>query len=216
MALVQVSKQPKRPRVLTESAKSHLGSSGRESQKSLSHRPNAVSHQRTLPEKGFAHCKRLFWESHSRGPNTPFAPSLSTFGHFGCFDSCTRAAESQNLGVFLSIFGDFLADPQKTWQGSPCRTSLWSFSLNFRQFCCTNVWEFWAEVFAEVLFAPTVPAKQARKLRPKLRPELPPSKTQTSPKTSLCRNPLPGPLADPFKNPSETPFRNPSETLGVL
>ena len=58
--------------------------------------------------------------------------------------------------------------------------------------------EFRAEVFAEVLFALNVPAKQDRKLRErlrgklreKLRPELPPSKTETSPKTSLCRNPL--------------------------
>ena len=47
-------------------------------------------------------------------------------------------------------------------------------------------------------FALNVPAKQGRnlheklrgKLRAKLRPELPPSKTETSPKTSLCRNPL--------------------------
>ena len=49
--------------------------------------------------------------------------------------------------------------------------------------------------FAEVLFALIVAAQQARKLRPKLRhklqPGLPPSKTQTSPKTSLCRKPFP-------------------------
>ena len=59
------------------------------------------------------------------------------------------------------------------------------FSLKFLQFC----WSF---------FALHVPAKQGRKLRgklrgklrEKLRPELPPSKTETSPKTSLCRNPL--------------------------
>ena len=35
-------------------------------------------------KRGFAPCKRLFWESHPGGPKTPFAPSLSTFGHFGC------------------------------------------------------------------------------------------------------------------------------------
>ena len=47
-------------------------------------------------------------------------------------------------------------------------------------------------------FALNILAKQARKLREKLRrklreklhPELPPSETETSPKTSLCRNPL--------------------------
>ena len=53
VALVQVSKQPRCPKVLTESAKSHLGSSGRESQTSLSHRPNPVSHRGNLPKKGF-------------------------------------------------------------------------------------------------------------------------------------------------------------------
>ena len=46
-------------------------------------------------KRGFAPCKRLFWESHLGGPKTPLAPSLSTFGHFRCFDTCTRAAESQ-------------------------------------------------------------------------------------------------------------------------
>ena len=84
------------------------------------------------------------------------------------------------------------------WRGSPCRTSSWSFSLEFLQFCCAESWKFWAEVLAEVFFVLNVPAKQARKLREKLRgklrqklrPELPPSKTETSPKTSLCRAPL--------------------------
>ena len=75
---MQVSKQPKCPKVLTENAKSHLGSSGRESPKSLSHHRNPVSH---LLKRGLAPCKRVFWESHPRGPKTPFAPSLSTFGH---------------------------------------------------------------------------------------------------------------------------------------
>ena len=93
------------------------------------------------------------------------------------------------------------------WQGSPCRTSSWSFSLKFRQFCCADSWEFRAEVFAEVFVGLNVPAKQARKLRgklrrklcEKLRPELPPSKTETSPKTSLCRNPLLRNTAHPEK-----------------
>ena len=177
MALVQLSKQPNAQKCLKEGAKSHLGSSSRESQKSLSHRPNPVSDRGKLPKRRFAPCKRLFWESRPGGQKTPFAPSsigngkrghyerglftggisriskiskfsrisrkwsdsplfstvwgsskisriskfsrisrkwtflkrplfqktpfsepeLSTFGHFGCFDSCTRAAESQPL-----------------------------------------------------------------------------------------------------------------------
>ena len=76
-------------------------------------------------KRGFAPRKRLLWDSHSGGPKTPFAPSLkhfwtsrdyfgtltleqkhlshpplSTFGHFGCLDTCTRPAGSQDLLVF--------------------------------------------------------------------------------------------------------------------
>ena len=75
----------------------------------------------------------------------------------------------------------------------PCRTSSWSFSLKFLQFCCAGSWEFWAEVFAEVFFSEcpsktspkaswktsrktsaktsawTPPPPPKRKLRPKLR-----------------------------------------------
>ena len=51
-------------------------------------------------KRGFAPCKRLFWESRPGGPKTPFAPSLSTFGHLGCFDSCTRAAESFGVSTW--------------------------------------------------------------------------------------------------------------------
>ena len=47
---------------------------------------------RNTPKHSFAPCKRLFWDSHSGGPKTPFALSLNTFGHFGCFDTCTRPA----------------------------------------------------------------------------------------------------------------------------
>ena len=53
VALVEVSKRPKCPKVLTESAKSHLGPSSRKSRKSLSHRPNPVSHRGKVPKKGF-------------------------------------------------------------------------------------------------------------------------------------------------------------------
>ena len=83
-------------------------------------------------------------------------------------------------------------------EGPPAEPRHEVFSLKFLQFCCAGPWEFRAEVFAEVFFALNVPAKQGRKLRgklrgklrEKLRPELPPFKTETSPKTSLCRNPL--------------------------
>ena len=47
------------------------------------------------PKQSFAPCKRLFWDSPSGGPKKPFALSLSTFGHFGCFDTCSRTTGSQ-------------------------------------------------------------------------------------------------------------------------
>ena len=53
---------------------------------------------RNSPKHSFAPCKRLLWDSHSGGPKTPFALSLNTFGHFGCFDTCTRPAGSKLLG----------------------------------------------------------------------------------------------------------------------
>ena len=50
--------------------------------------------------------------------------------------------------------------------------------------------------------------KLRSKLRQKLRPELPPSKTETLPKTSLCRNPLPSKKGlstyETMENPSKT------------
>ena len=187
MDLVEVSKEPKYPKVLTESAKSHLGSSDRESQKSLLHRPKPGSHRGKVvshrardcfgslaPEarKHLSHCDPLgptnpktikvtkkwlksdFWGSPQSNPEsdskvtfrsflshfrvtlvtfeslsgllcgdpqksllshffvtlivlgfggfcgakrvTTFAPSLSTFGHLGCSDGCTRQSESQS------------------------------------------------------------------------------------------------------------------------
>ena len=81
------------------------------------------------------------------------------------------------------------------WRGSPCGTSSWSFSLKFLQFCWCRVMGIWGWSFCWSFFALSVPAKQARKLRAKLRcklrPDLPPSKKETSPKTSLSRNPSP-------------------------
>ena len=52
-------------------------------------------------KQGFAPCKRLFWGSRPGGPKTPFALSLSTFGHFGCFDTCTRPSGSQAQHMIL-------------------------------------------------------------------------------------------------------------------
>ena len=91
MALVEVSKQPNCPKVLTESARSHLGSSGRESQK-VSRTVQTLFRTGESAQKGV---KRLSWESHSGGPNTPFAPSLSTFGHLGCLTVVPGKSESQ-------------------------------------------------------------------------------------------------------------------------
>ena len=67
-------------------------------------------------KRGFAPCKRLFWESHLRGPRTPFAPSLSTFGDFGCFDSCTRATESQPKGSSRTVFWFSWVDKRVVFQ----------------------------------------------------------------------------------------------------
>ena len=110
VALVQVSKQPKWAKVLTENAKSHLGRSGQESSK----RPSQViwgvpakspqrgfrtsanpRFRRKSLKQSFAPCKRLFWDSHSGGPKTLFALSLSTLAYFGCFHTCARTAEPQ-------------------------------------------------------------------------------------------------------------------------
>ena len=63
------------------------------------------------------------------------------------------------------------------WWGSPCKTSSWSSSLNFCQFCCAEPWNFWAEVFAEVFYCSECPSKTSPKTSAKTSP-------QTSPKTS--------------------------------
>ena len=46
-------------------------------------------------ETGFAQCQRLFWDTRPREIRSLSALSLSTFGHFGCFDTCTRPTGSQ-------------------------------------------------------------------------------------------------------------------------
>ena len=54
----------------------------------------------------------------------------------------------------------------------PLQNLVLKFSLKVLQFCCAESWEFRAEVFSEVFFALSVPAKQARRLREKLRRKL--------------------------------------------
>ena len=60
----------------------HQANTGNTGRTVLGHRP-----------KGLHQCKdqRL-----SRTRSTKIALALCTFGHLGCFDTCTRAAESQN------------------------------------------------------------------------------------------------------------------------
>ena len=78
------------PKCSREGAKSHLGSSSRESQKSLSHRPNPVSHRGKLPKKGFRTVQETVLGVSPRRPENTFRTLVKHF----CFDSCTRAAES--------------------------------------------------------------------------------------------------------------------------
>ena len=77
--LVQLSKQPKCPKVLTESAKSHLGSSDRESQKSLSHRPNPVSHRGKVPKEGFRTVQVTLLGVSPRRPENSFRTFVQHF-----------------------------------------------------------------------------------------------------------------------------------------
>ena len=46
-------------------------------------------------KQGFAPCKRLFWDSRSRGPKTPFAPSLKHFWVFWLFRHLTLVPNQQ-------------------------------------------------------------------------------------------------------------------------
>ena len=82
--------QPRRPGTSVETAKMPkvLQKNAQSDLVSLAENPTRVS--RTLQtlfrtggnslKQGFAPCKRLFWDSCSGGPKTPFALSLSTFG----------------------------------------------------------------------------------------------------------------------------------------
>ena len=48
-------------------------------------------------ETRFARCERLFWDSRPRETKSLLALSLKHFGHFGCFDTCTRPAGLKRL-----------------------------------------------------------------------------------------------------------------------
>ena len=50
-------------------------------------------------KRGFAPCKRLFWDSHSRDPKTPFAPSLKHFWAFWLFRHLYQASGVANLAT---------------------------------------------------------------------------------------------------------------------
>ena len=94
--LVQVSKQPKCPKVLRESAKGVFGPPGREPQNSLLH--GAKPCFRLLPpvrNRGLHGARDSFWTLGPERPKALLALSFSTFGHFGCFDTCTRPSGLQ-------------------------------------------------------------------------------------------------------------------------
>ena len=81
---------------LREGAKSDLGSLGRGSQKSLSHRANLVSHQGKHPKTGFRTVQEIIL-----GPplqsKTPFAPSLKHFWAFWLFRHLCHASGLASL-----------------------------------------------------------------------------------------------------------------------
>ena len=99
-ALVQRSKQPKCPKVLKGGCERCF-------------RPSEVR----LPKKSLARCETPFWAlspgaKHGldgardsfgtlgrKTPNHLQHPPLSTFGHFGCFDTSTSPAGSQTPGL---------------------------------------------------------------------------------------------------------------------
>ena len=81
-------------------------------------------------KKGVSYpCKTVFWSLTPEARKTPFAPSLSTFGRLGCFDSCTRAAESQISGPSS---GAYLAEQDRImWW----RLSCWISPVQVLGFC---------------------------------------------------------------------------------
>ena len=86
--LVQVSKQPKRPKVLKESAKGAFGGgggSGRESKKSLSHRANPVSHRGKQPKTGFRTVQKTILGLSAWTPENTFRALPKHFWAFWLF-----------------------------------------------------------------------------------------------------------------------------------
>ena len=112
-----MSKQPKCPKVLKESAKSDLVSLGRESQRRFSHHTNPLFAPRKQPTtKGFAPCNRLFWVSPCAGPKTPFALSLISGLQKGPAERGhvkKRQKSSKSVKKFFDTFDNFRAG-QKT------------------------------------------------------------------------------------------------------
>ena len=131
------------------------------------------------------YCRRLF-------PKTPFGQYRKSQI---ASDLKSRSPNRKNFPQ-IAVSGS-----SKRWRGSLCRTSSWSFSLKFLQFCRAESWEFWAEVLAE-FFCSECPSKTSpktswktsrktsAKTSAKTSPWTAPSKAETPPKTSLCRNPL--------------------------
>ena len=99
--------------------------------------------------------------------------------------------------VWTVFIGDGTSLQCIVGEGPPAEARREVFPWNFSSFAVQGHGHLGLK-FSWSFFALNVPAKQGRKLREKLRgklreklrPELPPSKTETSPKTSLCRNPL--------------------------
>ena len=60
---------------------------------------------RNIPKHSFALCKRLFWDSHSGGPKTPFALSLKHFWAFWLFRHLYQASRVASL-VLNSMWND--------------------------------------------------------------------------------------------------------------
>ena len=90
--LSETVKRAKGTNVLTESAKGHLGSSGRQSK---------IPSEANCLKRGFALCKRLFWKSRLGAPKT-FRTLVKHFKAFWLFRHLHLAAESQDVYVQMT------------------------------------------------------------------------------------------------------------------
>ena len=83
-------------------------------------------------ETGFGRCERLFWDSRPEGPKWLLALSVSTFRHFGCFDTCTRATDSWQDLVSKRVLRYNWAPSlrfgpeDEFWESFPCCLLCWS------------------------------------------------------------------------------------------